>query len=326
MSVYRISEKELESLQETSFEDEHLFEREDLQRMLRDQPDVFEKGLFIVAEEYGNWEESYRRIDLLALDSKGRLVVIELKRSDQDSRMDLQAIRYAAMVANMTLEQTIDAHGAYLRRRDRDEDAEQLILAHLSSDDAETRIDTSSPRIILVSADFSKELTTSVLWLNQVGLDITCINLQPCKSGGDLFLERSQVIPIPQATDYMVRLRDREMETKQQESFQVETSQGVEDFQRAIQRARDDQKQRLESLCELALPLESEGLSKIRTKVGSYNTVLRMELPDSDRGLVYVYANRAGYGYLQFAVSLFDNRAPQSKERIERLIGRFLRE
>ena len=321
MSVLQITEGGLEQLPETSFEVEHIRERDDIQRMLRDRPRILEEGLFIVAEEYGDWEESSRRIDLLAVDSEGRLVVIELKRSDQDSLMDLQAIRYAAMVANMTLEQAIDAHGEYLRRQDSDEDAEQHLLGHLSSDDAETRISTSSPRIILVSADFSRELTTSVLWLNQAGLDITCIKLQPYKSGDDLFLERSQVIPIPQATDYLVRLRDREMEASRQGSFRVETSQGVGDFKRAIQQARDDQKQRLESLCAMALSLESEGLSKLWTRVGSYNTVLRIELPDSDRGLVYIYVNKAGYGYLQFGVSLFDSRAPTSKERIEALIG-----
>ena len=322
MSVLQITEEGLEPLRETSFEVEGIRERDDIQRMLRDQPRILEEGLFIVAEEYGDWEESSRRIDLLALDSEGRLVVIELKRSDQGSLMDLQAIRYAAMVANMTLKQAIDAHSEYLRRLERDDDDEQQLQGHLSSDDAETRLNTSSPRIILVSADFGKELTTSVLWLNEVGLDITCIKMQPYKSGDDLFLERSQVIPVPQATDYLVRLRDRETEASLQESFQVETSQGVGAFKRAIQQARDDQKQRLENLCEIALSLESEGLSKLWTRVGSYNTVLRIELPDSDRGLVYVYVNKAGYGYLQFGVSLFDSRAPTSKERIEALIGR----
>ena len=196
MAVYRITSNEFEPLAETSFETEKLFERYDLQRMLRDRPDLLDKGLFIVAEEYGDWEESNRRIDLLALDREGRLVVVELKRSDLDSLMDLQSIRYAAMVANMTLDQAIDAHREYLKQRGRDGDADSLIQAHLGSDDAGTRIGTANPRIILVSANFSKELTTSVLWLNQRDMDITCIKLQPYRSGNELFLEASQVIPM----------------------------------------------------------------------------------------------------------------------------------
>ena len=106
---------ELEPLAETSLETENLYERCDLQRMLGDRPDLLEEGRFIVAEEFGDWEESNRRIDLLGLDGEGRLVVVELKDSDQDSLMDLQAIRYAAMVASMTL----DCHGLHTGRLSR---------------------------------------------------------------------------------------------------------------------------------------------------------------------------------------------------------------
>ena len=84
---------------------EQLQERADLQRLLRDQPDVLEEGLFIVAEEFSNWQDSGRSIDLLAVDSEGNhLVVIELKRTQTGDHSELQAIRYAAMVANMTLD------------------------------------------------------------------------------------------------------------------------------------------------------------------------------------------------------------------------------
>ena len=34
-------------------------------------------------------------------------------------------------------------------------------------------------RIILVAADFSKELTTTVLWLNERDLDIRCLRVRP---------------------------------------------------------------------------------------------------------------------------------------------------
>ncbi len=321
MAVYRITNSKFEALEKTSFETEKLYERYDLQRMLRDRPDLLEEELFVVAEEYGDWEESSRRIDLLALDGKGRLVVVELKRSDQDSLMDLQAIRYAAMVANMTLGQVIDAHRWYRRERKMNGDADASIRAHLGPDEAGTRISTANPRIILVSANFSKELTTSVLWLNQREMDITCIKLQPYRSENGLLLETSQVIPMPEAADYMVRLRNREREAGGQGSYQPETFEGAEEFQEAIKTARADQRERLERLCGLALELESIGLARISTRVGSANTVLRVELPDTDRGLIYVYKNKAGYGYLQFGGSLFYSRAPISKKRMEEIIS-----
>ena len=91
MSVYRITKEKFEPLEVTSFEVEGIYERSEMQEKLLARPEILEKGLLILAKEYSDWEESNRRIDLLALDEKGRLVVVELKRSDQQSLMDLQA-------------------------------------------------------------------------------------------------------------------------------------------------------------------------------------------------------------------------------------------
>ena len=141
-------------------------------------------------------------------------MVVELKRSDSDSLMDLQAIRYAAMVANMTFHQATDAHQRYLARREMDgTEAASRIRQHITADDTEADIDSSKPRIFLVSSSFSKELTTSVMWLRQqFGMDITCVKLQPYKSADGLFMESSIIIPIPEVDDYLVRLRNREEE------------------------------------------------------------------------------------------------------------------
>jgi len=38
---------------------------------------ALDEDLIVIAEEFGNWEDARRRIDLLALDKAGRLVVIE---------------------------------------------------------------------------------------------------------------------------------------------------------------------------------------------------------------------------------------------------------
>ena len=319
MSVYRIAEDGFEPLRETSFEAEKLYERTDMQRMLRNKPEVLEEGLFIVAEEYSDWVESNRRIDLLAVDGKGRLVVIELKRSDEDSLMDLQAIRYAAMVANMPLEKVIDAHKEHLRRLGKDDDAESRISQQLSGDDGEIHIDSSKPRIILGSANFSKELTTSVLWLNDIGMEITCVKLQPYTSEEGIYLERSQVIPIPNTEDYKVRWGPRRIEQK--EPSQVETSLGADLFKSAIKTAHESSRESLDTWCGLAMSLEQQGLAKLVTNSGSYNTVLRVQLPGSASGLFNIFRNKLGYGYVQFNGPNFDKLAPRSKERLEEIIS-----
>jgi RecB family endonuclease NucS len=49
---------------------------------------------------------------LLALDRAGHLVVIELKRTDDGGHMELQALRYAAMVSSMGYEEVEAAYAA----------------------------------------------------------------------------------------------------------------------------------------------------------------------------------------------------------------------
>ncbi|GAB3147457.1 hypothetical protein GCM10027290_30760 [Micromonospora sonneratiae] len=44
-----------------------LYERKDLQRLLRNDIAVLSPDLLVVAEEFGNWEDSRHRVDLLAI-------------------------------------------------------------------------------------------------------------------------------------------------------------------------------------------------------------------------------------------------------------------
>ena len=52
-----------------------------------------------------------------------------------------------------------------------DEDTPSSIDEHLANDAENVSFQSGKPRIILVSANFSKELTTSVLWLNEIGAE-----------------------------------------------------------------------------------------------------------------------------------------------------------
>lgn len=82
MALYRYSSGSLEPVDKTSLAAEKIRERQDLQRALRQRIDVLGDDLLVVAEEYAVFKDSRRRVDLLALDRAGTLVVIELKRTD----------------------------------------------------------------------------------------------------------------------------------------------------------------------------------------------------------------------------------------------------
>lgn len=212
MSLYRITPEKLEAVSRTTFAAESLLERKDLQRLLRRDISPIGDDLMVIAEEYGEWEDSNRRIDLLCLSKGGSLVVVEIKRTEDGGHMELQAVRYAAMVSSMTLEQVINA---YARTCGGDEDTARLeVLNFLQLDSADEDELTGDVRIVLVSADFSTELTTAVLWLNQHDLDITCIRLRPYRMGSEVLIDATQIIPLPEATDYEVKMRAQEKEKR----------------------------------------------------------------------------------------------------------------
>ena len=61
----------------------------------------------------------------------------------------------------------------------------------------------------ILAADFSKELTTAVLSLNERELDIRCVRLKPYANGEQTIVDAQQVVPLPEAEEYMVRVREK---------------------------------------------------------------------------------------------------------------------
>jgi hypothetical protein len=52
------------------------------------------------------------------------------------------------------------------------------------------------------------------MWLNKHDLDVTCIRLKPYKVGDRVVLDVTQLIPLPEAADYEVKVRAQAQETK----------------------------------------------------------------------------------------------------------------
>lgn len=213
MSLYRVTPDRFEQVPATTFAAERLLERRDLQRLLRENIGVIDKDLLVIAEEFGNWQDSTRRIDLLCLSRDASLVVVEIKRTEDGGHMDLQAIRYAAMVSSLTLDRVIEAY-AQSRTGDDHDLARREIAEFLQLGFDEPAELTGGVRIVLVSADFSVEVTTTVLWLNRQGLDLRCVRLRPYRSGNEVLVEATQIIPLPEAAEYEVKLREREREKR----------------------------------------------------------------------------------------------------------------
>jgi len=219
MAIYELTSEAIRPLDATTFRDAEIRERQDLQRVLRDRIDVVSPDTMVIAEEFGDWDESRRRIDLLGLDSEANLVVVELKRTEDGGHMELQAMRYAAMVSAMTFAQAVDIHAKFLKAIGREYDAEQAILEFLGWDEPDEESFAQDVRVVLASAAFSKELTTSVMWLNERDIDIRCVRLRPYADGERVLLDVQQVVPLPEAEQYQVKVREKSQRERKARKF-----------------------------------------------------------------------------------------------------------
>ena len=73
----------LKKLDQTRFSVLNLRERDHLQEWLANQPDALGEDLLIIQKEFDGFADTRERLDLLALDTDGQLVVIENKLEDK---------------------------------------------------------------------------------------------------------------------------------------------------------------------------------------------------------------------------------------------------
>jgi hypothetical protein len=208
--------KQFVKVQAGKFTEFSIWERVHIQEWIRQAPEILGEDLLIVSMEFDRFKQSADRLDLLALDRRGNLVVVELKRDGLASYADLQALRYAAMVSAMTVERLlpyfVHYQQKYLEIADANiSQAQEQMQEFITENDTFEQL-SNRPRIILCSENFSTELTTTVLWLNQAELDISCVRIVPYKVGDSVVVVPTKIIPLQEAKQYTTELKDKEEE------------------------------------------------------------------------------------------------------------------
>ena len=202
-----------EKVNPATFIELNIWERKHIQEWIRQAPEILGEELLVVSIEFDRFDNSNDRLDVLAIDRQGNLVVIELKRDSFASYADLQSIRYAAMVSSMTIEKLLPYYMGYQKK--------YLQIDHPTRDGSITNIQefvnkdnfqelSNKPRIILCSEDFSQELTTTVLWLNQNGLDVSCVRIKPHRIGDKVAIVPTKIIPLQEAKQYLIDIQKKE--------------------------------------------------------------------------------------------------------------------
>jgi len=219
-------QKSFEKVPESTFVSLNIWERQHIQEWIRQAPELLGEELLVVSVEFDRFENSKDRLDLLAIDRQGNLVVVELKRDSYAGYAELQALRYAAMVSSMTIEKLLPYYLAYQKHHLGAENPSQeesltSIQEFVNSDDFEEL--SNKPRIILCSQDFSAEITTTVLWLNQNGLDISCVRITPHNFQGKVAIVPNRIIPLQEAKQYLIDIQKKEEKEPGRSKYRART-------------------------------------------------------------------------------------------------------
>lgn len=137
--MFKINRKEncISELPKQTFSKLGIKEREHLQEWIANTPNILGEELLIIQKEFAEFAETRERLDLLALDKKGSLVIIENKLDDSGSNVVWQALKYVAYCSTLKKSEIIEIFQKYLRDSGRGkESASDLICEFL--DEAET--------------------------------------------------------------------------------------------------------------------------------------------------------------------------------------------
>jgi hypothetical protein len=220
--MYRIDRinNRIKQLSVKRFAELGFYEREHLQEWIANEPESLGEELLIIQKEFDGFDETKERLDLLALDKEGNLIIIENKLDDSGRDVVWQALKYASYCSNLNKSQIVDIYQAYLNRYCGGGDAKTLICEFLEVTDlGEVLLNSGNQqRIMLVSAKFRKEVTSTVMWLLTHGINLQCFKVTPYELDEQLFLNIEQIIPTREAEEFMIGMSAKEADQKNTET------------------------------------------------------------------------------------------------------------
>lgn len=205
-------------------------ERKHLQEWLAHEPSALGEELLIIQKEFDGFDDTRERLDLLALDKDGNLVIIENKLDDSGRDVVWQSLKYASYCASLTKLQIVEIFQQYINRYEKPvsgetaADASTQICEFLDAPDLdEIKINLgNSQRIMMVAANFRKEVTSTALWLLGQGIYIQCFKVTPHSLDEQLLINIDQIIPTPEAKELMIGISAKEAEEKTTEVVRKE--------------------------------------------------------------------------------------------------------
>jgi hypothetical protein len=198
-----------------SLEEAGLEQRADLQEWVLSNPAILGPAVKVVTFEFDGVPTAggpvRDRVSVLGLGADGRLVVAELK-SSRAADIEVSAIKYAATVSRM-LPESLAEHFARFQSRRQTPISPEEALAELEAHAPDLSPESlRRPRIVLLARDFSAVVSASVVWLSEMGLDISLIQISAFRSyiygqsgsSNVPMISVSQIYPVREVEDFTI--------------------------------------------------------------------------------------------------------------------------
>lgn len=191
-------------------------EREHLQEWIANNPECLDEELLIIQKEFDGFNDTNERLDLLALDKTGTLVVIENKLDDTGKDVVWQTLKYVSYCSTLTKQQIVEIYQAYLDKHHSGQKAVDNIVEFMDGKPfAEISINEHDQRMIMVAGNFRKEVTSTVMWMLNHGISVQCFKVTPYQHGNDYMLDIEQIIPVKETAEYMIKMADKAKEAQE---------------------------------------------------------------------------------------------------------------
>lgn len=204
----------IEALENRSFAELGFKERNNLQEWIAKMPSCLGEELLIIQKEFAGFSDTQERLDLLAVDKQGSLVLIENKLDDTGRDVTWQALKYASYCSSFSKDNIRSIFQEYLDKTQPSTDAKSALVDFFDADDYEeiTLNKGTTQRIILIAANFRKEVTSTVLWLLNFKMRIQCFRITPWSNGADNFINIDQIIPTKDVEEFMIGLASKSLD------------------------------------------------------------------------------------------------------------------
>ncbi|PVX52465.1 uncharacterized protein DUF4268 [Balneicella halophila] len=217
MYLINKEQNKVTKLKQKKFSELRFRERDHLQEWIANNPSTLGEELLIIQKEFSGFSETNERLDLLALDKFGNIVVIENKLDDSGKDVTWQAIKYASYCASLTKQDIIKIYQDFLGSSAIAQENLSDFFDGRELSEIVLNQGLNSQRLILVAANFRKEVTSSVLWLLNFKVRLQCFKVTPFAYGEQLFLNFEQILPTKETEDFSISIS-----TKAQEEIEVQ--------------------------------------------------------------------------------------------------------